>query len=560
MDGVTVDLARSRISRSSAVLPTGISRSPIVEVCRKIVGAHGVRAVGRAPARTGCAPGGPSSSGSGSARRPRRRRRAARRARPATAAGRGRRRWSRARSGAARSPSAARDRRGSPTQQPQHVRVRRPGRGRRRRRRSASTVIAGCGAVRRGVLGEQRRAGRACTARASPGPAYDGTPRSSSATAGGGTGITPCAPRTVPRADRHRRDDQLVEPEVREPGADPDDVGDRVERADLVEVHLLGAGAVHRGLGDAPAARSVACARAADRRRAGRRPRAARGRRAQVRCGACCRRPSTWQRVAARPCRVTCSGAQRDVLGRRPRRPRRPSTVERHPGVDQRAEQHVAAGAGRSVDPADHAVVPRRGAACAGHPGGEHAGAEAVVDVARRSRPGAQELSIAEQRGQPAERGAVADAGRHRDQRHADRARRPRWAARPPCRRRRPGSRRSTSSSRTASTRCSPATPTSVDHARPRRRTPGRSSAASAATGASEVPADTTATVPRGAGSGPRVTARATGSRTASGQRGERPRRRPRRRAGWRARPGPGAPRAAARRISTTCCGVLPAP
>ena len=42
-------------------------------------------------------------------------------------------------------------------------------------------------------------------------------------------------------------------------------------------------------------------------------------------------------------------------------------------------------------------------------------------------------------------------------------------------------------------------------------------SAASAATGASEVPADTTATVPRGTGSGPRVTARATSSTTASG-------------------------------------------
>ena len=32
----------------------------------------------------------------------------------------------------------------------------------------------------------------------SPGPAYDGTPRSSSATAGGGTGISPCAPCTRP--------------------------------------------------------------------------------------------------------------------------------------------------------------------------------------------------------------------------------------------------------------------------------------------------------------------------------------------------------------------------
>ena len=42
-------------------------------------------------------------------------------------------------------------------------------------------------------------------------------------------------------------------------------------------------------------------------------------------------------------------------------------------------------------------------------------------------------------------------------------------------------------------------------------------SAASAATGASEVPADTTVTRPRAVGSGPTVTHRATGSRTASG-------------------------------------------
>ena len=61
-----------------------------------------------------------------------------------------------------------------------------PGRGRRRRPRPAATVIAGCGAVRRRVAGEQRGPGRRAQLRAPPGPAYDGTPRSSSATAGGG--------------------------------------------------------------------------------------------------------------------------------------------------------------------------------------------------------------------------------------------------------------------------------------------------------------------------------------------------------------------------------------
>ena len=72
------------------------------------------------------------------------------------------------------------------------------------------------------------------------------------------------------------------------------------------------------------------------------------------------------------------------------------------------------------------------------------------------------------------------------------------------------------SRSRTASSRCRPATPTSSirSTAAPCTRTV---SAASAATGASEVPALTIATVPRGSGSGPSVTARATRSVAASG-------------------------------------------
>ena len=37
---------------------------------------------------------------------------------------------------------------------------------------------------------------------------------------------------------------------MREARADADDVGDRVERADLVEVHVQRVVAVHRGLGD----------------------------------------------------------------------------------------------------------------------------------------------------------------------------------------------------------------------------------------------------------------------------------------------------------------------
>ena len=79
--------------------------------------------------------------------------------------------------------------------------------------------------------------------------------------------------------------------------------------------------------------------------------------------------------------------------------------------------------------------------------------------------------------------------------------------------------RQSAASSRswTASSRCSPATPTSSISSTADAVHRARDSAASAATGASQVPADTTATVPRGSGNGPSVTARATASMSASG-------------------------------------------
>lgn len=71
------------------------------------------------------------------------------------------------------------------------------------------------------------------------------------------------------------------------------------------------------------------------------------------------------------------------------------------------------------------------------------------------------------------------------------------------------------SAGRTASKRCSPDTPTSVTTWTPAPNTRAVS-AASAATGASEVPADTTVTRPREAGSGPRVAARAVSSNATS--------------------------------------------
>ena len=103
---------------------------------------------------------------------------------------------------------------------------------------------------------------------------------------------------------------------------------------------------------------------------------------------------------------------------------------------------------------------------------------------------GSAGVQHAEQGREPAEAGAVADAGRHGDERQADQpadhARQRAFhpgdddeavgAARTP--------------SRAASTRCSPATPTSSIRIDCRRRRPGPSSAASAATAASEVPAE----------------------------------------------------------------------
>src|SRR6478672_6337018 len=114
------------------------------------------------------------------------------------------------------------------------------------------------------------------------------------------------------------------------------------------------------------------------------------------------------------------------------------------------------------------------------------------------------------------------------------------------------------SRSRTPSSRCRPATPTSSIRSTPEPCT-RTVSAASAATGASDVPALTTATVPRAVGSGPRVTARATGSIPASGRaRATDASASSDSRVASTARSGCRSCRV--RRIVTTCSGVLPAP
>ena len=263
---------------------------------------------------------------------------------------------------------------------------------------------------------------------------------------------------------------------------------------------------------------------------------------------------STWQRVAAKPLRVTASTPQRDRLGS-DRVDRRLSIVERHAGADQRAEQHVAAGAGGGVDPDRHAGRPGRGACRATR--AANTPAPYPLSMLTTVTPGAQELSIAEQRGDAAERGAVADAGGHRDQRYAGqpaddgrqralhagdddeavglrRAGRGRRAAGAARRRRRRVIRRPPAP-------CTRAV-----------------SAASAATGASEVPALTTATVPRAVGQ--RAERRGPGDPVDLGARrpptaciaSSESRVASTARSGWCS--------CSVLRIATTCSGVLPAP
>ncbi len=89
------------------------------------------------------------------------------------------------------------------------------------------------------------------------GPASTGAPRSRATTAGGGTGSGPCAPRVVPDPRTTGLEVRPRQTEGVETGCHADDVGDRVERADLVEVDLLRRRAVDGGLGSRQAGEDV---------------------------------------------------------------------------------------------------------------------------------------------------------------------------------------------------------------------------------------------------------------------------------------------------------------
>ena len=294
-----------------------------------------------------------------------------------------------------------------------------PGRGCPRRRRSArwsSTAAVPSGS--RPWSGSRHRSG--CTAPSRGRPAVrrtTATPRSSSATAGGGTGIVRGRPRPCP--SRPRPGETTTSPTRARGGRSrrwrrP---RRRSRRGRRPRGRARRAGRSRGTVASAPASRS--------------KTRSARARTGLVEVGVLQQRlgcrarsggatesaTSTWQRVAAKPSRVTCSTRSVHRLGR-DRVDGVLQHVDRDPCADERAEQHVAAGTRRGVDPDRHRGLAAGPRGPARDPGREHARAVAVVDV-DHGHPGRAGVEHRQQGGQPAERGAVPDAGRDRDHRHA---------------------------------------------------------------------------------------------------------------------------------------------
>ena len=242
----------------------------------------------------------------------------------------------------------------------------------------------------------------------------------------------PCAPRTWPEPTATGETTTSVCAEVDEAGAGADDVGDRVEGADLVEVDVGGVVAVGAGLG-AGEPLEDAQRQARDAARRGRRLRSASMSR-QVRwCTESA--TSTWQRVAASPLRVTCS--TRSLTGSGAIASTARCSTSTGTPAPTRAPSSMS-----PLAPAEAStqIVMVLAPDPSGDPRGEDARAVPVVDVdhghARRAG-----VEHRQQRGQAAERRAVPDAGRDRHHGHADQAADDRRAARPPCRPPRPGSR-----------------------------------------------------------------------------------------------------------------------
>ena len=377
----------------------------------------------------------------------------------------------------------------------------------RRPARSRATAIGGSAAVTVARVGQQGGPGRRAQLARRPGRRG---PRArcaaaAPATAGPGIGMTPCAVVAVPppRAIGETCDARPGRARTK-PAHDPDDVArSRRARPTSWKWTSSGVDAVHPA--SATASRSKTSQRQpADPARRGRPARAATGRRA--RCGAA-------QRLSVV---VTCARATLEAD-----RAARGSTSIPTGTTAAAAAAHRRPGSRPDVSPARRAA---RRAACRRWP--RVASTQPIRPLAlvtRQTRPlgdrratraaktpapyplsmlttddaGRAGVEHRQQRGQTAEARCRSrrSSGRRRAVRRS--GRRPRWAGRPPCRPPRSGSRprRAGRGRRAAGA-----------GRRPRRRRSGRPPApctravraASAATGASEVPADSTATRPRG--------------------------------------------------------------
>ena len=219
----------------------------------------------------------------------------------------------------------------------------------------------------------------------STGPPYVGCAGAAAADDGGhGHGSSPCAPRTVPPPSATGETCSRVEAEVRRTRRTR-----RRRRRSRRARRPRGSGrrpARRRARRPRrrPAARTTPRARSSRTGSAGRRRRAAPRTSGQVPVRGRLRRPRRargWRRaVPRRPARPSGRPAPAPPRRPRPGRSPRPAT----PASDQRAEQHVAADAPRrQVEPhrAECTHASAVASRCAGDPGREHAGAEAVVDV-----------------------------------------------------------------------------------------------------------------------------------------------------------------------------------
>ena len=181
-----------------------------------------------------------------------------------------------------------------------------------------------------------------------------GAPSSSASVAGAGSGSRPCAASTKPRPTGSGEQTTRSMPSDSSASATPHDLADRVDRADLVEVHLLGRDAVDAALGERePLERLLRARRRARSGRSGGVDLLADRRPVPMRLA---RRAAHASRVVAEiPCRSRLADA-RCAARRRPG-PRASSHRVVRARVEQRAQQHVARDAADAVDVEDAGVT-----------------------------------------------------------------------------------------------------------------------------------------------------------------------------------------------------------